>query len=312
MAYYKKQDIMQWAALAITIVLLVSVSAYFLQRLGEQKAAFEESNAFLGSEISRLEARLLESDQNSREARAALHAEALALREELKQNRQYNSEKFDQILAIIAELDEKSNLELESLKDALKDLNSSSDLSGVASKALPSVVSIGTQSKLGSGFFVDSKGTIVTNYHVIEGASEITARLFDGRTFTATVKGFDQGLDIAVLKTSLNGNSFLEFADPSSLSVGERVIALGSPLGLDFSVTQGIISSKSRSIPGYSHSFIQTDVPLNPGNSGGPLVNSSGKIVGVINAKVFQAEGLSFAIPSGIAQPAVKRLSQGS
>jgi serine protease Do len=157
----------------------------------------------------------------------------------------------------------------------------------------------------GSGFIVSADGLILTNAHVVADASEVSVKLTDRREFEAKVVGVDRRTDVAVLKIDAEGLPAVKIGDPDRLRVGEWVLAIGSPFGLENSVTSGIVSAKSRSLPDGSYvPFIQTDVAVNPGNSGGPLFNMSGEVVG-INSQIFSRTGgymgLSFAIPIDVA-----------
>lgn len=158
---------------------------------------------------------------------------------------------------------------------------------------------------LGSGFIVSADGYILTNAHVVEDADEVTVRLTDQREFKAKVVGSDRRSDIALLKISAKDLPVVNIGDSSKLEVGEWVVAIGSPFGFTNSVSQGIVSAKGRSLPGEDIvPFIQTDVPVNPGNSGGPLFNMNGEVVG-INSQIYSRSGgymgLSFAIPIDLA-----------
>ena len=158
----------------------------------------------------------------------------------------------------------------------------------------------------GSGFIVSPDGYILTNRHVVEGASEVKVRLLDQREFTAKVVGTDQRTDIAVLKIAAAGLPVVRFGDPAKLQPGQWVLAIGSPFGFQNSATAGIVSAVGRSLPSENYvPFIQTDVPVNPGNSGGPLFNMQGEVVG-INSEIFSRTGgfmgVSFAIPIDVAQ----------
>ncbi len=157
----------------------------------------------------------------------------------------------------------------------------------------------------GSGFIVSADGLILTNHHVVDGADEITVRLTDNREFKGKVLGSDAKTDIAVVKIEATDLPVLKMGDSDALKVGEWVAAIGSPFGLSNTVTAGIVSAKSRKLPSDQYvPFIQTDVAVNPGNSGGPLFNMKGEVVG-INSQIFSTSGgfmgLSFAIPSNIA-----------
>jgi serine protease Do len=156
----------------------------------------------------------------------------------------------------------------------------------------------------GSGVIVDKEGYILTNNHVVEGADKVKVRLNDGREFTATVKGQDQRTDLAVLYIKSKDLPAATLGDSDKLEVGEWAIAIGSPFGLEHTVTVGVISAKGRSGLGTGtyEDFIQTDASINPGNSGGPLLNIDGEVVG-INAMIIQpGTGIGFAIPINMAK----------
>ncbi len=158
---------------------------------------------------------------------------------------------------------------------------------------------------LGSGFIISTDGFVLTNAHVVEAADEITVKLNDKREFKAKVIGSDRRTDIALLKIEATGLPAVKFGDPNKLKVGEWVIAIGSPFGFENSVTAGIVSAKGRSLPQENFvPFIQTDAAVNPGNSGGPLFNMRGEVIG-INSQIYSRTGgfmgLSFAIPIDVA-----------
>jgi serine protease Do len=167
----------------------------------------------------------------------------------------------------------------------------------------------------GSGFIISKEGYIVTNHHVVAQADEVIVRLSDRREFDATVIGTDQRSDLALLQVDATDLPFLQLGKSSELRVGEWVLAIGSPFGLDYSVTAGIVSAKGRSLPterGENYvPFIQTDVAINPGNSGGPLFNLQGEVIGV-NSQIFTRSGgsigLSFAIPSKVVRNIIEQL----
>lgn len=160
----------------------------------------------------------------------------------------------------------------------------------------------------GSGVIIRPDGYIVTNNHVIENASKVEVTLNNNKTYEATVVGTDAATDVALIKIEADGLPYIEFADSDNLRLGEWVIAIGSPYDLRSTITAGIVSAKGRSIPNYEgefkiESFIQTDAAVNPGNSGGALVNKDGKLVGVNTAIISQTgsyTGYSFAVPSNI------------
>jgi serine protease Do len=157
---------------------------------------------------------------------------------------------------------------------------------------------------LGSGFIISSDGIILTNAHVVRDASEVVVKLTDRREFRAKVLGSDPQSDVAVLKIDAKNLPVVPLAKGNDLKVGEWVLAIGSPYGLDNTVTAGVVSAKGRSLPDGNVPFIQTDVAVNPGNSGGPLFNTRGEVVG-INSQIYSQtggyQGLSFAIPIDVA-----------
>jgi serine protease Do len=199
-----------------------------------------------------------------------------------------------------------------------------SSAASIAAADGPAVVTIQTTSSstgrwpgsqsgsgVGSGFIYASDGYILTAAHVIEGASQITVALADGRSFPGSVVSSDTSLDVAVVKIDATGLPTLALASGTTPQLGQTVLAIGDPLGeFPGSVTTGIVSGTDRSITvaddltGQGHDLtglIQTDAAINPGNSGGPLVDSSGAVIGIINASSSSAEGIGFAIPIRVA-----------
>ncbi|MEM8498793.1 MAG: DegQ family serine endoprotease [Pseudomonadota bacterium] len=170
---------------------------------------------------------------------------------------------------------------------------------------------------LGSGFFISADGYLLTNNHVVDGADEISVIMQDRREFVAEVIGTDERSDLALLKVEASGLPTVKMGKSEDLDVGEWVLAIGSPFGLDYSVAAGIVSAKGRSLPtekGENYvPFIQTDVAINPGNSGGPLFNMDGEVVG-INSQIYTRSGgsigLSFAIPVSTALNVIDQLKR--
>lgn len=158
----------------------------------------------------------------------------------------------------------------------------------------------------GSGFIVSDKGRIFTNAHVVEGADNVSVVLQDGRRFNGRVRGADKTTDVAVVEIDANNLPTVKIGNSDGLLPGQAAIAIGNPLGLDFTVTQGIISATGRSGADFGGSarvnFIQTDTAINPGNSGGPLLNSRGEVVGINTAIIQGASGIGFAVPIATAQ----------
>jgi serine protease Do len=170
-----------------------------------------------------------------------------------------------------------------------------------------------TVRSLGSGFIVNADGYVVTNNHVVDGATEIKVTLADGRELAAKVLGRDPKTDLALLKIDATGLPLIALGDSTQLQVGEPVMAIGNPFGLEQTVTTGIVSATGRVIgEGPYDDFIQTDASINPGNSGGPLINSKGQAVGINTALVSQSGGsvgIGFAIPINLAKPVLTQLA---
>lgn len=194
--------------------------------------------------------------------------------------------------------------DLESLR------SSSGDFSEVISDVIKGVVSVGTDKSMGTGFVLTDSGYIATNQHVISGAKRIEVLTQDRKVIVATLIGEDVARDVALLKVEATLES-LELADKLP-TVGNKVIAIGNPLGLAFTVTEGIVSALDRKGPNGQKEYIQTDVSLNPGNSGGPLINTRGEVVGMNNFKVGNAESLGFALEVEVVKSVVNALANAT
>ena len=196
---------------------------------------------------------------------------------------------------------EEKNTELE---QKISEINlKSADFSSIVDDIIEAVVNVKTSKGQGSGVIFDSRGYLITNKHVIEGVNNIQIIDSDSDAYSVDVVGVASNADLAVLKINSDKSfSFLEFEDSSNINVGERVIAVGNPLGLSFTVTEGIVSGLDRKVDSTNIGYVQIDVPINKGNSGGPLVNTEKKIVGINTFKIIDTEGIGFAIPSSIAE----------
>ena len=178
---------------------------------------------------------------------------------------------------------------------------------------IPSLPDSQLQRGTGSGFIVSSDGLILTNAHVVDGADRVTVTLKDGRTIDGEVMGKDDLTDMAVVKIATEELPTVEFGDSDALQIGEWAIAIGNPLGLDNTVTTGIVSGTGRNsaqvgVGDKRIDFIQTDAAINPGNSGGPLLNSKGEVIGINTAIIRNAQGLGFAIPINAARDIAEQL----
>jgi serine protease Do len=193
------------------------------------------------------------------------------------------------------------------------------NIADIAETINPAVVNIQVRQaqevEYGTGFIIDGRGVIVTNHHVISSAMQpggsISVSLPDNRVALASVKGFDEPTDIALLEVEVKGEPLpvVKLGDSDKLRIGEWVIAIGSPFGLDHTVTLGIISAKGRSLPGGAfNDFLQTDAAINPGNSGGPLVNLRGEVIGITSFASSLGQGLGFAIPINVLKDILAQL----
>jgi len=173
----------------------------------------------------------------------------------------------------------------------------------------------GPAQAVGSGFFVDREGRVVTNYHVIGSSSELQIVLSDGQTLNAIVVGTAPSLDLALLKVEVpEEKEFLplSLADSDAVQVGQKALAIGNPLGLHNTLTVGVVSGLARNLPGapdgLGHAFLQTDTAINPGNSGGPLLDSSGRVIGVNAVMARDGQNIGFAIPANLVGRVIPQL----
>ena len=191
--------------------------------------------------------------------------------------------------------------------ETLKD-STSSDFSGIIENAVKSVVTIKTDVGQGTGFLITTDGYIVTNAHVLAGARKVYIMNYQQEILETVFIGYEGIYDIALLKVDGNFEN-LELEDSENIQIGEKVIAIGNPLGLQFSVSEGIISGIDRIGINGIEAYIQTDAALNPGNSGGPLINKQGKVVGINNFKISGGESLGFALESNYLKETINSIS---
>jgi S1-C subfamily serine protease len=201
-------------------------------------------------------------------------------------------------------------MEIGGVKNEFAELKASAgeDFSGIIEEAVKSVVTIKTDVSQGTGFIISEEGYILTNYHVIEGATKAGIFTYDKENHQTYRVGIDINLDLALLK--INGTyDMLEFGDSDDVQTGEKVIAIGNPLGLEFSVSEGIVSAIHRKGENNLNAYIQTDAALNPGNSGGPLINKQGGVIGINNFKIGGGENLGFALESNYIRKAINEIA---
>jgi S1-C subfamily serine protease len=238
----------------------------------------------------------------------------------VQQNLQY-AELNDKISDLQTNIQSQINLLSESLADTQLNLEENQqqlsmlkasvgeDFSGIYSVSVDSVVIVSTDTGQGTGFIVDEEGYIVTNYHVIEGATKAGIYTSDEKGHRVELIGTDPFMDLALLK--IDGDfEKLELGDSDKIQIGEKVIAIGNPYGLQFSATSGSVSQINREGPNGLEAYVQIDAAINPGNSGGPLLNKEGKVIGIINFKVGGAEGLGFALESNYIKETTNEISE--
>lgn len=218
-----------------------------------------------------------------------------SLEREINLNNAETQSKINQITESIFQIEKNFKNQIGSL-EATIDAKENSDFSGIIKSSVKSVVSIKTNAAQGTGFIITPDGYVVTNAHVLYGAKYANALTYEREEIPMSLIGYDINIDLALLKIDGEYN-FLEFEDSKNIEIGEKVIAIGNPLGLSFSVTEGIISGINREGVNNLPYYIQTDAALNPGNSGGPLINTNGKVIGINNFKVT-GDNLGFALES--------------
>jgi len=234
------------------------------------------------------------------------------LETEIKELKTDTQTKFNELTNTIL----KTNQEINSLGTQIGDIDEEfntlkasvgEDFSGIIEDSIKGVVTIRTNIGQGTGFIISDQGYLVTNAHVLSGARKISAITYEQKVFEATFIGYNSILDVALLK--INGNfDYLKLDNSDNIQIGEKVIAIGNPLGLQFSVSEGIVSGTHRIGPSNLEAYIQTDAPLNPGNSGGPLINKKGKVIGINNFKIGSGESLGFALESNYIKESINNI----
>lgn len=296
-------------ALAISIALLLIVNGgaiyYYNNRLLQQS---EQLNAKVSSlskqldeNVDKVKAQLSSIEDN-------LTTEINLVDTNLRNFKAKNQQEINALNDLIDEIEKQSKIQLGELKDELKSIQvSSKDFTTIIDDVLESVVSISTDKSQGSGAIIDSEGFIVTNHHVVFDANIMRVSTYGGEVYDARLIGYNGLVDIAVLKVDAELPS-LELGNSDNVRVGEKVIALGNPAGLSFTVTEGIVSAVHRDGPNSLKIYLQTDVPINPGSSGGPLVSVNSEIVGINNFKIGGFESLGFAIESNTVKQIVEQI----
>ncbi|HLC73450.1 MAG TPA: trypsin-like peptidase domain-containing protein [Candidatus Nanoarchaeia archaeon] len=293
----QKSNSLRYVVPLISVVLLLIIGSnfYVYDKLSDD---YTNKITSLNQKIDSLESELKQEVEKEKLTREEELNKLDTKTSDIKKNLE------SQVKDVSGNLEEVKSNTAENLADLSNKLSeiqvSSSDFSSIIEDVVKAVVNVRTNLGQGSGVIFDSNGYLVTNNHVINGATEINVVDYNGNSYTAVVIRTDTTSDLAALKIEGNGFPYLDFEDISNVNIGDRVIAVGNPLGLSFSVTEGIISGLNRQVDNSGIGYIQTDVPINPGNSGGPLVNSAKKIVGITTLKISNSEGLGFAIPTNV------------
>ena len=286
------KDEVKYFLISCVLIVLLGADGYYYhtQTLEQLTTTYDARLAALNEEVQQQHTSLTALLE---EQKAMLESKITGVEEQQAQLKTITGE--------LTRVETESAGKIQGLKNELLDINiESKGFTEVITQVKDAIVSIRTDLGVGSGVVVAKDGYVLTNYHVTKGISKLAIVFADGKAYPGRIAGFDAKADLAVLKIGPRDGqedrfhplSFVAFKD---VTVGEKVIALGNPAGLDFSVTEGIISSVSRTSPA-GYPMVQTSVPINPGNSGGPLVDGNGLIVGINTYKLSQFEGLGFAM----------------
>lgn len=234
----------------------------------------------------------------------------------IKQNLNYNdlNQKLTDTQSKIGDLTESLLETKQTLAESQQELtllkaSAGEDFSGIIEDSVKSVVTIITDVSQGTGFIITDEGYVVTNAHVLVGAREVSALTYNAEKIDAEFIGYNADYDLALLKISGNYNA-IKLGNSDKVQIGEKVIAIGNPLGLQFSVSEGIVSAVDREGTNGAKAYIQTDAALNPGNSGGPLIDKAGEVIGINNFKVSGGENLGFALESNYIKEVINSIAK--
>lgn len=288
MKEYKK---IFWYAVGIIFVIFIALGISMYKIKSDFDAKIAAQNEYYNSQIESLS--------------ETLSNDMMAVQNLIRSADDLNKNRYRELNSSIYKVQAESQTAKTQLEKQIATMEvSGTDFSKISQQSLPSVVSVLTNIGQGSGAIISSDGQIVTNYHVIDGAKTISVVTYDKTIYKVDVLGYDDLVDIAVLKIRANETfDELKMGDSSNVEAGQGVVALGNPYGLDFTVTQGIISAIRKGSNNLE--YLQIDVPINPGNSGGPLIDATGSIIGIVTSRVQGAEGLGFAIPSNTVKSSV-------
>ncbi|GEM_PF-4847351 len=286
-------------SIVISLILVLILGYVQHLQINELKQNFENTTLLLQQQLEKQEqalattANALATEQTNRiSADTNLTEKTKLLNEQLTRLAQQNQEATQQITGKLNTLKQESEKKIQELTEQVEYNLKSTDFTNIVQKILPSVVSIQTDKSTGSGAIIDARGYIITNYHVIDGANAGLVRTSDKKTHQVRIVATNPAKDLALLQIE-GAYTSLKLGNSDGVDVGQRVIAVGSPAGLEFSVNEGIISARRTN---NDNEYFQTDVALNPGNSGGPLIDNTGKLIGINNFKLKNFEGLNFAL----------------
>lgn len=293
----KREKHLWYAIMGVMLLFIISFSLLYWQ-IGVAKQDF----AYNLQELQNV------YDGKVQKLTDTLNSDMTALQNLISNLDKENKKKTDELSGLISRVETESRKSIEETRNEIASIETNgADFSKTIEDSMGSVVSVITNLAQGSGAIISRDGEIVTNYHVIQYARTINVLTHDKIIYKADVIGYDIDKDIAVIKIGNNEtfNSF-DFGDSDIIKIGQSVVALGNPYGLDFTATQGIVSA--RRIGSNGVEYIQIDVPINPGNSGGPVIDAAGDIIGIANFKISGAEGVGFAIPSNTAKEVVENI----
>lgn len=303
----KREFVWIWAAMGV-LLLIIAAQAWMMYEfsagLTDTQEQLEQARDQILTTLQALDSEL---ETSSQRLATQINDSARELRGEILETDVSLRRRISGLEGKIGQVEQESRESLAELEEQVVSMNlKTQDFSLIIDDTLESVVSIFTDEGLGSGVIVTSECHLVTNYHIIEGISAAGARTYEGTVYPLRIIGTDSRHDLALLQLVTDeACDALDFEPASSVRVGTKVIALGSPAGFEFTVTEGIVSAIGR-IDNSGTPVVQTDVPINPGNSGGPLLNIQGNIVGINTYKAAGFEGLGFAIQSDFVEEFVE------
>ncbi len=299
----------------INLALLVLVFGFLFRLNLNIISGTDRSIAEINAKLVRFQEDIADLRLGWSDVKQSMDAALIPLTESISKVKKESEQSITNITNLVERIEKESAQSISGLKEAVKKASlDKNDLALVAQDAMPGVVNIKTDVQEGTGFFIDKRGFIVTNAHLLTDNSFVKVAAFDHKTYFAQVVGIDIPSDIALLKISGELFPFLKLGNSDSMTAGDDVLAIGNPGGFDFSVSKGIISSTDRQNR-YKVDMFQMDISINPGNSGGPLINRQGEVVGMNSGFIYTPtalfERLGFAIKSNYIKEIVNTWQKG-